>query len=113
MTAFEYASGVDGPMWEIVRAGGPMMWPIILCSVVAAAIILERLWTLQEQRVLPPDLIRRVWQLVEADQITEKMIHALEQNSPLGRLLAVGLPTATGRADHDGAARGCRAPCGA
>ncbi len=41
------------------------MWPIVLCSVVAAAIILERLWTLQEQRVLPRDLVRRVRQLVE------------------------------------------------
>jgi biopolymer transport protein ExbB len=78
-------------MWEIVRAGGPFMWPIILCSVVAAAIILERLWTLQEQRVLPRDLIRRVRQLVEADQVTDKVIAALEQNSPLGRVLAAGL----------------------
>ena len=68
-----------------------MMWPIILCSVVAAAIILERLWTLQERRVLPPELTRRVWQLIEGNQITEPMIHALEQNSPLGKLLAVGL----------------------
>jgi biopolymer transport protein ExbB len=78
-------------MWEIVRAGGLMMWPIILCSVVAAAIILERLWTLQDRRVLPPELTRRVWQLIEGNQITEPMIHALEQNSPLGKLLAVGL----------------------
>lgn len=78
-------------MWEIVRAGGPFMWPIILCSVAAAAIILERLWTLQEQRVLPRDLIRRVRQLVEADQINDKVIAALEQNSPLGRVLAAGL----------------------
>ncbi|MGA3156694.1 MAG: MotA/TolQ/ExbB proton channel family protein [Steroidobacteraceae bacterium] len=68
-----------------------MMWPIILCSVVAAAIVLERLWTLQERRVLPPELTRRVWQLIEGNQITEPMIHALEQNSPLGKLLAVGL----------------------
>src|SRR3984885_1633413 len=78
-------------MWEIVRAGGSFMWPIVLCSVVAAAIILERLWTLQEQRVLPRDLVRRVRQLVEADQITDKVIAALEQNSPLGRVLAAGL----------------------
>jgi biopolymer transport protein ExbB len=78
-------------MWEIVRAGGLFMWPIILCSIVAAAIILERLWTLQDRRVLPPDLTRRVWQLVESGQINDKVILALEQNSPLGKVLAAGL----------------------
>jgi biopolymer transport protein ExbB len=78
-------------MWEIVQAGGPLMWPIILCSIVAAAIILERLWTLQDRRVLPADLTQKVWKLVEANQVTDKVIGALEQNSPLGRLLAAGL----------------------
>jgi biopolymer transport protein ExbB len=78
-------------MWELVRAGGPFMWPIILCSIIAAAIVFERLWTLQERRVLPPDLTRRVWQLVESGQVNDKVIAALEQNSPMGRLLAVGL----------------------
>lgn len=78
-------------MWEIVRAGGPLMWPIILCSIVAAAIIFERLWTLQAKRVLPPDLSSRVWKLVEANQVNEGMIGALEKHSPLGRVLAAGL----------------------
>ncbi|MFI4895815.1 MAG: MotA/TolQ/ExbB proton channel family protein [Steroidobacterales bacterium] len=78
-------------MWEIVQAGGALMWPIMLCSVVAAAIILERLWTLQDRRVLPPDLMQKVWRLVEAHQINDKVILALEHNSPLGRLLAAGL----------------------
>ena len=78
-------------MWEIVRAGGPLMWPIILCSITAAAIILERLWTLQDKRVLPRELPQRVWQLIEANQVTDKVIASLEQNSPLGRLLATGL----------------------
>ena len=78
-------------MWEIVRAGGPLMWPIIICSIGAAAIVLERLWTLQDKRVLPPELTQKVWQLVEANQVTDKVISALEQNSPLGKLLAAGL----------------------
>jgi len=78
-------------MWEIVRAGGPFMWPILLCSVIAAAIILERLWTLQPRRVVPVDLTRRIWALVEAGQINDKVIAALETNSPLGKLLAAGL----------------------
>jgi biopolymer transport protein ExbB len=78
-------------MWEIVRAGGPFMWPIILCSVIAAAIVLERLWTLQQRRVVPADLTRRIWALVEAGQVNDKVIVALQGNSPLGKLLAVGL----------------------
>src|ERR1700722_10411053 len=78
-------------MWEIVQAGGALMYPINLCSIVAAAITLERLWTLQDRRVLPPDLTQKVWKLVEAHQISEPVIRALEQNSPLGRLLAAGL----------------------
>ncbi|HWG31661.1 MAG TPA: MotA/TolQ/ExbB proton channel family protein, partial [Steroidobacteraceae bacterium] len=78
-------------MWEIVRAGGPLMWPIIICSIGAAAIVLERLWTLQDRRVLPPELTQKVWQLVETNQVTDKVIAALEQNSPLGKLLAAGL----------------------
>lgn len=78
-------------MWEIVLAGGPFMWPIILSSVIAGAIVLERLWTLQQRRVMPPDLTRRIWALVESGQINEKVIAALEANSPLGKLLATGL----------------------
>jgi biopolymer transport protein ExbB len=78
-------------MWEIVRAGGWMMGPIIIFSVVAAAIILERLWTLQDRRVIPPDLTRRVWQLIESGKVNDQVIEALRQNSALGKVLATGL----------------------
>ena len=78
-------------MWELVLAGGPFMWPIILCSIIAGAIVLERLWTLQQRRVMPPDLTRRIWALVEAGQVNDKVITALDANSPLGKLLATGL----------------------
>lgn len=67
------------------------MAPIIVCSVVAAAIFIERLWTLQTKRVLPQDLVDKVWRWVESEQLQDKHIALLEQNSPLGRLLAAGL----------------------
>ena len=68
-------------MFEIVKAGGPIMGPIILASIVAAAIILERLWTLQTKRVLPSELTDKVWRWVEQGQIQDKHIAALEQTS--------------------------------
>ncbi len=68
-----------------------MMWPIIACSIMGGAIVLERLWTLQQKRVLPRELTDQVWRWVQNNQVNDKLISALEQNSPLGRVLAVGL----------------------
>jgi biopolymer transport protein ExbB len=78
-------------MWELVGAGGPFMWPIIACSIAAVGILLERLWTLQRKRVLPQELIKKVSDLADKNQVTPKVIEALEKNSPLGRVLAAAL----------------------
>ena len=78
-------------MFEIVKSGGIVMVPIILCSILAVAIILERLWTLREQRVVPRELTDKVWQWVENRALSERQLQALQQHSPLGRILAAGL----------------------
>ncbi len=74
-----------------MRAGGWLMWPILACSVVAMAIILERLWSLRRRRVMPPGLMEQVWQWQRAQALTPERIQALAQGSPLGRLLSAGL----------------------
>ena len=78
-------------MLEFVKAGGWLMLPLILCSVVAAAIIIERLWTLQRKRVLPDDLTARVWSWASNRQLDDSHIRALAESSPLGQVLAAGL----------------------
>lgn len=78
-------------MLEIIKAGGWLMLPIILCSVVALAIIAERLWTLQRRRVLPKDLTMRVWEWARDRQLDQKHLSVLSNNSPMGRVLAAGL----------------------
>src|SRR5690606_7196246 len=78
-------------MLEIVQAGGWMMWPIIACSVIAAAIILERLWTLQEKRVIPPSVANHVWELVQQNQLDVKQIQQVHQSAPIGQVFAAGL----------------------
>ncbi len=74
-----------------MRAGGWLMWPILACSVVALAIILERLWSLRRRRVMPPGLMEQVWQWQRDQALTPERIQALAQGSPLGRLLSAGL----------------------
>ena len=78
-------------MLEIVQAGGWIMFPIVACSVVAVAIVLERLWTLQEKRVLPQSVANQVWDAVQHNQIDVQQIQQVHQSSPLGQVLAAGL----------------------
>jgi biopolymer transport protein ExbB len=78
-------------MLEIVRSGGWLMLPIIICSVISVAIILERLWTLQPGRVLPKNLTRQVWTWVSKNELNPEHIKSLQDGSPLGEILAAGL----------------------
>lgn len=78
-------------MFEIVKAGGWLMLPLILCSVIAAAIIFERVWTLQRKRVLPDELAGKVRSWVDRAQLDDRHVRALHESSPLGQILAAGL----------------------
>ncbi len=78
-------------MVEIVKSGGWLMLPIILCAIIAMGIILERWWTLQQKRVIPEDLTSKVWGWVKKNQLDQKQIQTLHQGSALGQILAAGL----------------------
>lgn len=78
-------------MLEIVQAGGWLMLPIIICSIIAAAIVLERLWSLTPKRVLLVNLAAQVAQWVSNDQLDPSHLQKLHQSSPLGQMLATGL----------------------
>ncbi|MGW8229188.1 MAG: MotA/TolQ/ExbB proton channel family protein [Gammaproteobacteria bacterium] len=78
-------------MFEMVQAGGWLMLPILLCSVIALAIVGERFWSLQQKRINPATLVSQVWQWYQSDNLTDQNIEALAKTSPLGRVLAAGL----------------------
>ena len=78
-------------MFELVQAGGWLMVPILLCSIIAVAIVTERLWTLRQKKVIPEKLLTGIWNLLNKDSLTEKHIDQIEKGSPLGRVLAAGL----------------------
>ncbi|MCP4129108.1 MAG: MotA/TolQ/ExbB proton channel family protein [Gammaproteobacteria bacterium] len=78
-------------MYELVIAGGWLMLPIILCSVVAMAIIIERLWSLRRPRVVPENLVAQVWQLHRDGEVTAAQVSSIRDGSPLGRILSAGI----------------------
>ena len=78
-------------MLEIIKAGGIVMIPLLLCSVIGSAIIIERLISLRSSKVIPKTLLKTVWGWVENGEVTEEKINNLIDSSYLGRLLAVGL----------------------
>ena len=82
-------------MWEIITAGGWLMVPIIISSVVALAIVGERFFTLRNDKVLPENLVAHVWRMASTRQLNEEKIREVQQESPLGRVLAAGLVNRT------------------
>ncbi len=78
-------------MLELIKAGGLLMWPILLCSVISLAIIIERFWSLQQQRIAPRHLVAQVWRWAKVGHLDNNRIQNLRTSSPLGRILAAGL----------------------
>jgi len=78
-------------VFELIKAGGWVMWPLILCSIAALAIIGERLWTLQKKSVIPPELLSQVQEWLSRNQVDESHLSLLRESSPLGRILAAGV----------------------
>ena len=78
-------------MYEIVVAGGWLMVPILLCSLVSVAIIIERFWSLGRNKILSPGLLRYVWDLYKSNKLSMDRIIELRQDSPLGEVFSAGL----------------------
>jgi biopolymer transport protein ExbB len=78
-------------VFELVKAGGWLMVPIIACSIAAMAIIFERFWALRRRRVMPGDLQVKIWRWHQHGQLNRQHIAELRDSSPVGRIMAAGL----------------------
>lgn len=78
-------------MLELFKAGGWLMFPLFICSIIAIGIIAERFWSLQGKHISPPELVTQIWQWLRFQQVDESRIRALQASSPLGQILAAGL----------------------
>lgn len=78
-------------MWDILKEAGWPIYPLLVASVIAVALIIERLMVLRKSRIIPDKLLGEVLTLYKNNQITPDIIGRIEANSPLGRVLAAGL----------------------
>ncbi len=78
-------------MFSIIQAAGWPIWPLLLSSVIALAIIGERLWSLRQSIVMPRGLLQQTSQEFRQNGATPQMITRLSESSPLGQVLAAGL----------------------
>lgn len=78
-------------MFAIIEASGWPIWPLLLASVIAVALIIERSITLRRSRIVPPRLVDDVLDDLRQFGVSTQMTEQVAQHSPLGRVLAAGL----------------------
>jgi biopolymer transport protein ExbB len=78
-------------VFEIVKAAGWPIWPLLLASVIAVALIIERLVSLRRSKIVPPGLLQRAVGEFRRGGDNARLLDDLERHSPLGRVLAAGL----------------------
>jgi biopolymer transport protein ExbB len=74
------------------------MWPIVVCSILALAIIVERCWSLRRSVVAPRDLMSEIQGMTLGDRLTNEQINSVRETSALGQILAAGLSRQTQQA---------------
>lgn len=78
---------------DLFLKGGPVMWPILICSIIALAVFIERLWVLQRKKVIPPTLFANVKGLVDKGKISEARTLCDANNSSIAKVLSSVLNT--------------------
>jgi biopolymer transport protein ExbB len=78
-------------VWSIIQAAGWPIWPLIFASVIALALILERLWSLRQSVVAPVGMVDKVLSDLKQAGVTPELLAKTAQKGPLGRVLAAGL----------------------
>lgn len=78
-------------MFSIIQAAGWPIWPLLVASILALALIIERSMALRPEKILPHTLVGEVLNLHRQKLITHDILGKLESNSPLGRVLAAAL----------------------
>lgn len=79
---------------EVFRSGGPVMWPLLICSLIAVAIVLERAFTLRASRILDPAIVERLSGLAEGGRADRALQFSRENPGLFSNIVGPGLELA-------------------
>lgn len=84
-------------LWEVFSKGGPVMWPLIACSIIALTIMIERLFTLRRGKIIPQDLIEEVERLISMGRLGDIEQLLKKSSSPICPVILAAVRNAGNR----------------
>lgn len=78
-------------MFELFLSGGWLMFPILICSIIALAIIVERSWTLRKVKIVPENVLPTLLHSLQNRRLNKRMLNEVSENSPIGSVLTMGI----------------------
>ena len=78
-------------MFEIIKAAGWPIWPLLIVSIIAVALVIERFIILRKEKIIPTGLLEKVLTVYKQQGASDEMLAKLAHDSPLGQVLAAGM----------------------
>lgn len=78
-------------LWQVFMAGGPVMWPILFCSIFAFAIILEKFWYLRKIAIDSQNFLSKLLEKIKRHEIKEALQLCENLVNPIAKILKAGI----------------------
>lgn len=78
-------------MLDFIQTGGFFMWPLLACSILTLAIVIERFWTLRRSKITPQGMLNNILLMLREDKLNRENIRKLQLNVGMGSIFAAGI----------------------
>ena len=78
-------------LWQVFLAGGPIMWPILLCSIFALAIIIDKIWHLHSVKIDTQEFLNSIKEKIKNQKVDSALKDCQNTKSPIGKILMAGI----------------------
>jgi len=76
---------------DFIQSGGLFMWPLLACSILTLAIVIERFWTLRRSKITPQGMLNSILMMLREDKLNRENIRKLQLSMGMGSIFAAGI----------------------